>query len=137
MLAALTTGTLSSVLVFVIGKGVLSLDSGDLLLAIFGSNLGGLIGGTLTLQAEKVSWIKNHILRGALPTWSLLVALYFVTLLGVAPAMRELRNFLWLVFPVIMTSGLMIPHVFGPVQDWLMRRSQKEARKARKQFSLS
>ncbi|MCM2276923.1 MAG: hypothetical protein NDJ89_02460 [Oligoflexia bacterium] len=122
-MSAWISGFLGLALSLWIGTSVLSLEQNDVLWAIVGSNLGGLIGATLTLRAEKVPQLKATLLRGAAGTWAFLAVLYFSILLALAPVMRERNAFFWLVVPVIMSSGLMLNWFFGPLQDWFFRRS--------------
>ena len=92
------------------------------------SNLAAFAGVLLTLQLEKVAWIKAYFLAGTARTWGFLTLVYFGVLLAPAPELREWPVLSWMFFPLLMSTGLMIPPFLGPAQDWIVRNAQRRER---------
>ncbi len=126
MKAALLNGTVGLVLSLVLGVGYLNLSTRDILLSILVSNLAALVSLVLTLQAEGIAWILKHVLNRSLKTWTLLVSLYMGILIALSPCLRAIEPFKYLIFPLILSSGYAII-LFGPIQDYLVRRKQRLA----------
>lgn len=124
-MAAWIVGGCGAFLVGWIGYGKLEIPLSVSLLWVAYSNFVALAGVLLTLQFEKVVWIKRTFLRGAGGTWGFLSLFYFGLLLLLIPSLRELRAFAWMIVPLTMSTGLMLNPFLGPIQDTLVRRSQR------------
>lgn len=123
-MAAFLIGLIGVATSLAIGNLHLGIEVSDIFRAVLASNLAGLIGGTLTLSAERVGWIRARILTRGYRTWALLSVLYFGISLAGAPILRDSLVLAQLALPLIMSTGLMLNALFGPVQDWLMHRRQ-------------
>lgn len=100
----------------------------EVAISVGAANLAALVSGLLVLRLEKVRWIKAHVLTRSLKTWAVLAALFFGLLLALAPPLRVEGVLLRQLIPLLMSTGLMLNPVFGPVQDWLTRRAQARER---------
>lgn len=127
-MAAWMIGGLGSVGVAWVGYQKFGVTLGTILYWIGLSNLCALIGGVLTLRLEKVSWCKRTLLRGSNRTWAFLLIFYFASLLLFAPGLRDLRILTSEIVPLLMSTGLMLNPFMGPIQDYLVRRAQREER---------
>jgi len=92
------------------------------------SNLVALVGALLTLRLEKVSWVKSGILAGTARTWTFLTLVYFGSLLVAVPALREFSVLLRMALPLILSTGLMMPGILGPILDQWVRSAQRRER---------
>lgn len=118
-------GGLGSVGVAWLGYQKFGVSLGTSLFWIALSNLSGLLAGILTLCLEKISWCKRTLLRGSSRTWAFLLFFYFALLLLFAPGLRDLRVLTWEIVPLLMSTGLMLNPLMGPIQDYLVRRAQR------------
>lgn len=96
-----------------------------IVIQVFASNLGAYVGGILTLQAEKVAWIKANIIPDGPRTWLMLMTWYSGIQLLISPELRDWGLYLRMGFPLLMTTGLVLSSLFGKTQDWIVRRSQR------------
>ena len=129
---AILCGIIGSVLTFWIGAG-LGLSVPEMLLCLAATSVACVVSGILTLQAERLPWLKARVLRGGFRTWTLLAVLYFGTLAAVAEPLRRGEILIRLAFPLILATGFAIQWAFGPLQDRIVRRQQRrlEARAGR------
>lgn len=125
MLVALINGMIGVGLGLLIGSR-LGLETSDTLYCFLISVCAGLFSLTATLQAEQVKWIRKAILNRSLKTWSFLLFLYFGPLLFFCPVLRDQKIFLVMAIPLVLATGFSIL-VFGPLQDRLVRRAQRNA----------
>lgn len=127
-MAAWITGGLGTVLVVGLASLRFQIPIATSLVWVGISNLVALVAVLWTLRLEKIGWLKRTLLFGSLKTWAFFVTVYFGFLLGLIPPLREWNLLLWMVMPLVMSTGLMLNPLFGPIQDALVRRSQREAR---------
>jgi hypothetical protein len=126
MRTALFNGILGVILVFGVGMRILGLTSGSLVECILATQLGAWVSLFFILRLERVSVVRRKLINRPFKTWILFLSAFFgVSVLAGAP-LREFRNFLWLEFPLILTTGFAII-VFGPIQDFLVQRDQRHA----------
>jgi hypothetical protein len=126
---AVFNGTIGVIATLVLGTTVLHLSWMDLIRALLISQVAGVIGLIVTLQAESVPWIRRYILRRSIMTWSFFLLIYFGILLGGNPVLRDVKTLAWLVVPIILNQGWCIL-IFGPIQDQIVRRKQRLAKLA-------
>jgi hypothetical protein len=126
---AVFNGTIGVIATLVLGTTVLNLSWMNLVQALLVSQVAGVIGLLLTLQAEGVPWIRRHILRRSVMTWSFFLLIYFGILLGANPVLRDAKTLAWLIVPIILNQGWCIL-IFGPIQDQIVRRKQRLAKLA-------
>jgi|GEM_PF-4314643 len=124
-MAAWIVGGCGTFLVGWIGYEKLGISLSNSLLWVGYSNFLALAGALLTLQLEKIVWIKRTLLRGAAGTWGFLTLFYFGLLLLLIPLLREWQVISWMFVPLMMSTGLMMNPFFGPIQDALVRRGQR------------
>jgi hypothetical protein len=137
MKSAILNGTLGLALSLGIGTRLLNLDASNILMAVVAANLGAVLGLLLTLQAEKVSWIRTKLLNRSLKTWSFMILIFLGVLLSIAPVMRDPHVLAYLIFPLVLSTGFGIL-IFGPIQDQIVRRQQrKELSQVKKKKSES
>jgi hypothetical protein len=115
------------ILSFALGMGILGLTPFEVGNCILASEVAGLIALLGTLQAERRPWIRRYVLNRSLKTWALFLTLYFGPMLLIAPPLRDGKTLLILWLPLALGNGLAIK-VFGPIQDWIYRREQIQAR---------
>jgi hypothetical protein len=125
MIAAVINGSVGVILTIILGTEVLHLNFNDLILCLAASNLAALISVLTTLHAEKVLWIRQRWLNRSAKTWALLVSLYFGILLAASPSLRNIQSLIYLALPLILSTGFAIL-VFGPIQDFIVRRQQRK-----------
>lgn len=126
MLSAMVTGGFGLVLVYGLGVHSLGMDVKDLVLSILASNVGGFVGGLLTLAMERREPIRRLLLGNWIKTWAMLAILYTAVLLALSPALRDLRTLAILFVPLVCCSGFMLP-LFGIVQDRIISWEQRRA----------
>lgn len=126
-MAAWIIGVVGAALSFWMGSN-LGFSSGEVALQVAATNLAAFAGGILTLQAEKVTWVKTWVIPDGVRTWLFLAMLYGGIQLAMAPGLRDWEIYLRMALPLVMTTGLMLNPCFGPAQDWLVRRSQRRTR---------
>lgn len=124
---SIMNGIVGCILVAWIGPTYLGFDAKDVALTLVGANIASVVAGLLTLQAEAVPAIKRFI-RGGFRTWTLLAVLYHGVLLGIASPLRDPKTLAILWIPVLLSTGLTFPTVFGPIQDRIVRKRQRKAR---------
>ena len=124
MKAALLNGFMGFWLTLLISRGSLQLELSDALLSLFASNFAGLVALVLTLRIERRLERFKIWLNRSFVTWSVLITLYFSILLACAPVLREGKVLLSLLLPLILSTGFSLI-VFGPIQDFLVRREQR------------
>ena len=126
MTCALINGLVGLALSLLIGMGVLEFPFGEVIFIVLISNIAGLVSLLVTLRAEKSPWLKETWLNHFLKTWLFLAIQYFGILLGFCSSLRSPGSMLLLVFPLILSTGFGII-IFGPIQDIIVKRSQKKA----------
>ncbi len=126
-MAAWVNGFLGILVSYIVGTQVLSLSAMDVGIALFASNLGGLIALLVILQLEWQPWIKRNVLTRSRRTWPVFLAIYYSVILAIVPALRDVRTLLIMALPLALGNGFAI-RLFGPIQDQLYRRSQRRAR---------
>jgi hypothetical protein len=126
MLSAIFNGCLGVTLAFVIGSRVLGLSAGEIGLCILASEISGLLSLLATLRMERVPFLRRYLINRSLKTWALFLCIYFGIILLIAPAMRDWRHWLWMTVPLMLGNGFVIL-LFGPIQDFLVRRDQRRA----------
>lgn len=124
---AFMVGVTGAVLSSWIGVSKFGYSLGEALLWVGAVNLVGLVSSLTTLAMERVTRLKTSLLAGGLRTWTVLLILYIGGQLLLIPPMRHLLFFAAMVIPLLMSTGLMIQPIFGPIQDRLIRRSQRKA----------
>ena len=129
MKTALCTGTLGLILSLFVGTKLLDLNSWEVGLCFVVSNLAFAVALLTTLQAERNLWIKQHVIQGNIRTWSLCCLIYFTLLFTLSFPLWHPKNFLYLIFPLFLSSGFGIL-LFGPLQDAVVRRAQKAPRRS-------
>jgi hypothetical protein len=107
-----------------LGTQILGFSVGDCLRLIVGSNFAGFTALLLILIGEGFPGIKRTLLRHGGWTWFFFASLYLGLLLGPAPELRSWRPFWILIVPLILSTGFIIL-LFGPIQDWRVRRIQR------------
>jgi hypothetical protein len=112
---------------FVIGIRVLGWEPGQVWCAIGASNIAAWCCLPVTLLGERVPWFKKYVIPGMLRTWAFFAAVYFAVFLALARDVREPHAFVWMVLPLMYTTGYMI-FVYGPIHDFFVRRAQVRAR---------
>ncbi len=127
-MAAWFVGGLGTLLAGWLGYRELGTSITDVAIWVGISNAVALVGGLLTLQLEKISWIKETLLAGTFRTWVFIVCFYFGFLLILIPELREVRALAWMTPPLLMSTGLMINPLFGPIQDQIVRNAQRRTR---------
>jgi hypothetical protein len=112
---------------FCLGIGVLKLgySPAEVLWWIGAANLMGVVGPMMTLRAEQSPGFKSRVLSGRWQTWIFLLVTYFGGLLLLVPALQEAQVFFWVVVPLLMSTGLMLNPIFGPLRDWMVRNAQR------------
>jgi hypothetical protein len=105
----------------------LGFDLRDSLFCIFVSNLAALVSLLTTLQAERTQWLRKFVLNRSLKTWSVLLFVYFGILFFFCPMLRDGKTFLLMIVPLVLATGFSIL-VFGPIQDRIVRRNQRNSR---------
>lgn len=137
-MVALVIGFFGIFLSYSIGHLILDLSIFEISWGILVANIACLLALVFTLQIEKISWIREKVLNQSLKTWILLVAIYFLFLVGFAPQLRNFKNLMWLFVPLLMSEGIMILTVFGPIQDFIVKKTQMrmESRKFKQQSAL-
>jgi len=123
MISALLNGIVGLSLSILVGTQALNLTLVDSLRCVLSSNIAGLFALLTTLQAER--FLKPWLNR-SLKTWALLLILYLGGLIATAPVLRDSKTLVYLLFPLILSTGFSIL-VFGPIQDRLVRRQQRKA----------
>jgi hypothetical protein len=125
MICAFTNGMVGVISSLVVGIFVLQLPLSEILVCLVASNISGFLTVLTTLQAERTPWIRKNCLNRSLKTWTFFLSLYFGILLSLAPVLRNATSFLYLILPLILSTGFSII-AFGPVQDFLVRRQQQK-----------
>lgn len=113
---------------FWIGRDVAMLAPQEILRALIAAQLASVVGGLLTLQAEQVRFLKTRVINSTWKTWTLLLVLYNGIILLFCPPLRELKIYAVMLPLLIMSNGVILTTVFGPIQDWIVRRRQRKAR---------
>jgi integral membrane sensor domain MASE1 len=127
MKVALANGLIGLVGSFGVGLYLLGMSGADIALCAFASTIAALISVISTLRAVK--WFpstkkpNSRLVRA----WIILGFIYLAILFLIAPPMRNSQTFLYLIFPLILTSGFSIL-IFGPIQDYLVSAEQKKRR---------
>jgi putative effector of murein hydrolase LrgA (UPF0299 family) len=126
MRSALFNGTLGAALAWFVGTKILDLTLADVGLCLIAAQVAGLLALFVTLQTAKVPFLRKNVVNRSLKTWALLLLVFFGTVVLLAPPTRELRNGLWMTIPLVLSTGFCIV-LFGPIQDFLVRREQRRA----------
>lgn len=126
MIVALVNGLIGLGLALLVGNR-LGFDLGDSLFCLFVSNLAAVVSLLTTLKAERTQWLKKFVVNRSLKTWSLLLIVYFGILFTFCPMLRDSRKFLLMSVPLILATGFGIV-IFGPIQDRIVRRIQRNSR---------
>jgi hypothetical protein len=106
---------------------VLDLTWADAVVCVLAANVAGMVAVLTILKGERTPWVKRNILTRSRRTGPIFASLYFALQLAGAPAMREARNFVWLVIPTLLSTGFTIL-AFGPIQDRIVARIQRQSR---------
>jgi putative effector of murein hydrolase LrgA (UPF0299 family) len=130
MRSALFNGTLGATLAWLVGSKVLGLTLSEVGLCLIAAQVGGLLALFVTLKTAKVTFLRKYVVNRSLKTWALLLLVFFGTVALIAPPTRELRNWLWMTIPLVLSTGFCII-VFGPIQDLFVRREQRRAANSR------
>lgn len=125
MIAALVNGLVGLGICLGIGLNLLHMGIGDIFISVLASNLASLLSLLVTLHAERIPWIKENILNRSLKTWGLLSCSYLGLLICLAPPLRQSPHFFYLLAPLVLSTGFAIL-LFGPIQDFLVRRQQRK-----------
>ena len=112
-----------------IGLAVLGRSPEEIAWALAAVILAGFLALLLTLQAESVPWIRRRVLNRSLVTWTFFLSVYYGVQLALAPMLREPRVLAWMSIPLVLSNGFSIL-AFGPLQDWVVARRQRQARRA-------
>jgi hypothetical protein len=136
MISALVNGIIGAILTVWVSTRYFDFSMSEGLKLVLFSNFAGAFTLGLTLWAERTTWIKDRILTNSIRTWALFSFAYFLPLLAFEPRLKDLRVFGGLVIPVIFCTGFMII-AYGPIQDFLTRRSQNRARQKLDRLSRS
>ncbi len=123
-MVAIILGLIGVILSTTLGREALSMDLGSIALCVGIAILSGLVSLLATLQAERSIWLKLHILTRSLWTWVFFLSWYFGLLLSLAPPLRSGHVFSMLILPLILCGGISI-FLFGPMQDWIIRKRAK------------
>ena len=123
MKAALLNGFIGSWLTLWIARGMYDFEISEAILCISISNLAGLVALVSTLQIERSLESLKGWLNRSFVTWTLLVVFYFTILLSLAPLLRNPVILISLLFPLVLSTGFAMI-LFGPIQDYLVRRQQ-------------
>lgn len=123
-MAAWINGIVGVLASFGIGIAVLGLEGLEVFRCIGASLVAGMLALVLTLKAERIPWIRAHVLNRSLKTWVVFLGLYFGGMLALAPALRDARVLGWLLLPLILCTGFTIL-AFGPMQDRWVARNQR------------
>jgi hypothetical protein len=110
-------------LTFWVGFHFFQLATEDILRGLIWANLAALISLLLTLKMEKIAWVRSHLLNRSLKTWLLLSSTYCGILLWGCSFLRSGIIFVTLFLPLLLSTGFAIL-IFGPIQDFLVRRQQ-------------
>ena len=104
---------------------ILDWDLRAAVLAVLLSNIAAFVSLSTTLKVEKTQWLRAKWLSSTLRTWIVLLGLYIGLLTLFFPPLRTLKSFLWLIFPLILSTGFAII-VFGPIQDYWVKKAQRK-----------
>jgi hypothetical protein len=110
---------------YFVGTGLLKLTGAQVLNCVWASQVGAFLALLITTRAERVRWIKKHLLNRSLSTWALLTGVYLGCLVALVPALRGWVALATMFCPLFLTNGFAIM-VFGPLQDYLVKREQKQ-----------
>lgn len=125
MIIALINGIIGLTLSIYLGTEILDLSLLSSLNCVLAANIAGFTSLLFTLKAEKTSWIKKYLLNRTLKTWGFLSIIFFGILFIFEPNLKNFKILSYLILPLILSTGFMIV-LFGPIQDALQRREQKE-----------
>lgn len=128
MRTAFLNGMIGSFLVWLLGTSFFNLSFTDVLQCVGASVVAGLACTLITTRAEQRPWIRKNVLTRQRRTWYLFLTVYFSVLLWGAPPVRAVAPFATLVVPLVLCTGFTIM-IYGPIQDKLMRRAQRRARR--------
>ncbi len=130
MLSALINGIIGSLAVLYVGTHWAGLTLGESALAILAANISGFVCLIVTLQLERVRWIKKHILVNGLVTWGWHTTIWISGIALLSPPLRASRPMVTMLLPMILSCGLcIIP--FGPTQDFLVGLAQRREKRRR------
>lgn len=121
MKSAIISGTIGWVLSWYIGTAFVGLTTPEALWTAAAANVAAPIALLMTLWAERRPGAKKGWLRGALRTWALITVLYLSMMVTIAPPLRSVEALAWLFLPNLWSTGFGIL-VFGPMQDWVLRK---------------
>jgi hypothetical protein len=127
MKAALANGLIGLVGSFSVGLYLLGMNTGDIALCVIASMVAALLSLISTLKAVKSFPSSKSPNAKLTRAWIILVSFYLVVLFLLAPPLRDLKVFLYLIFPLILSNGFSIL-IFGPLQDYLVSAEQKKGR---------
>lgn len=112
-----------------VGIGVWALDLAPL--EAFRCSLVSIASGffavTTVTRGEQVPFLKKRLFCNIYRMWAVFVSLYFSPMILLSPPIQNLRGFLWLAIPLIMSTGFSIL-IYGPIQDRLVRGAQRRER---------
>jgi hypothetical protein len=127
MKAAFMNGLLGLIGSFSVGLYLLGMSNFDIIVCIAASMIAALLSLISTLKAVKSFPSSKKPNARLVRAWCVLVFIYLAILFLLAPPLRNTQTFLYLIFPLILTSGFSIL-VFGPIQDYVVSAEQKKRR---------
>jgi hypothetical protein len=117
-------GLFSSLL---IGTQVLGLTPLEVMGSFVASVAAGWVAVFFTLKGERTPWLRKYVMSNSKRTWVVFLSLYFCSVVLLAPPIRDLRVFSWMIIPLILCTGFTIV-TFGPLQDRWVARAQRKSR---------
>lgn len=117
---ALTNGSLGIALSLFLGMKYFGFQPAEILYFVVVANFTVVITLLATLQIQRFT-------KKALRTWTFLVIIFLGLLLAFVPQLRSAKPLTYLLLPLILSSGFGIL-AFGPLQDIVVRRSQRKSR---------
>ena len=125
MKAALINGLTGLFGSFGVGLYVLGMSVSDIIVCIIAAMIASLVAMISALKLVKLYPSAKKPNTRLVRAWCILVSIYLVILFLLAPPLRNSQSFLYLIFPLILTSGFSIL-VFGPIQDYLVSEEQRK-----------
>ncbi len=111
-----------------IGTRFLGLGFAQLLGAVVAVWLAGVLALVLVQEGMARPGLRRRFLGSSVRTWAFFLAVYFGTIFGLSPVLRDRAVFWPLFVPLVLVNGFSIL-VFGPYQDWRVAQAQRRARR--------